>query len=175
MVVMSFIPDSLPDNNWDDNGDLVSPCATEKAVVKSLATVQESIRAYMKTNIAGVVRDKVYDDIISGMISVRLHSVNSYDIPDLTGLSRYLGSICKDMIHYEQSIVIRLIDHYVAQGTTGFDDVLESMGFDPEEDDICFQLFLYFVDIKCAVYHWIIRGGKRHLTSTKKPSKRMCL
>lgn len=152
-----FIPRILPHDRWDGNDDLVSPCPIEKAVVHALKSVHNSIRAY--TTITGMchhdVNAKIYHNLISGMILTNLYGMKSYEIPDPAYLSQYLCSICKEMMDYDNSTVEKVVDHYITNGTRGFDDL--KLGTDN------FQFFLIFMDIKSAVHHWSTteKGSKR--------------
>lgn len=165
----------LPEDSWDENDDLVSPCSLEAAVVKALATTHASVTAF--TADVKCRHDEVADDIfaviISGMISVRL-GVNKIEAPDIPGdMLATLCSICKEMMKYKTSTVKMFTAHYITYGTSGFDDLISG---DSDDSDDTFHFFLLFMDIKSIVSFWtgdlppkkkIKRMGQKKLDSKK--------
>ena len=147
-------PHILPKDKWDDNDNLVSPCPLEEQVLRAVISVQHSIRTFCFTSgvCPGEIDDKVYTILISSMITRRLKKINMYT-PNLTIISHYLCSICKEMMEYDEYAVQKFAGYYIINGTRGLDDLVDFT------IDDCEQFFLFFMDIKSAVNHWIVTEG----------------
>ena len=92
---------TLPQDRWDQNDDLVSPCSIEMVVVKALATTHASVTAYtsMTKGSHHDVDNHIVAVIISGMISIRLGFMK-VEVPDMpVEISDLLCSICKEILH----------------------------------------------------------------------------
>lgn len=145
---------TLPQDRWDQNDDLVSPCSIEMVVVKALATTHASVTAYtsMTKGSHHDVDNHIVAVIISGMISIRLGFMK-VEVPDMpVEISDLLCSICKEMMDYNQNTVKKYIDHYITHGTSGLDDLMKSGESDGSDDT--YNFFLLFMDIKSVVYAW---------------------
>lgn len=140
----------IPQNKWDLNDNLISPCPIETAVLKALATTHDSVTNYtiLKKCNYHDVDDDIIAVIISGMISIRLGFME-VKAPDMTDeMSHVLSSICKEMMDYDKSTVGKYIDYYITNGTSGFDNLA------PDSDGH-YRFFLFFMDIKSVVHFWI--------------------
>lgn len=75
---------------------------------------------------------------------------------NIAAISYYLCSICKEMMEYDVYAVQKFVGHYATHGTRDLDDLTDFT------IDDCEQFFLFFMDIKSAVNHWIVCPSQGH-------------
>jgi hypothetical protein len=141
----------LPRECWDNKQDLVPPSQIETVVLKALNTAHHSVRAFITMTKCNYddIPDDIFTTIIREMIVTRLCHMKTNKIPYMTDLTLHiLCSICKNMINYNDRTVKKYMDHYIVNGTSGFDNLA------PESDDN-YKFFLFFIDIKTTVNVWM--------------------
>jgi len=154
----------MPESYWNkETNDLVAPDPTERKVLIALLVTQNVIRSFMtyhKQNVDNEVSSSIIADMIRSLLikTPRYHVGEKH--PNITSIADYLSSICAHFLKFDKLLVVAFFNHYNNHGTSGFDDIGFSSGHLglPPGTDHHFKFFLLFMDIKCAVYHWMSAG-----------------
>ena len=151
---MRSSPRLLPPDCWTKDDDLMAPCAIESAIIITIVNIQDHFRLKYPVATTGrcdIDDEKWLETITCGCTRTLTYFMKLSDIPDLESMSWFLTSICKEMLSYHENVVSTYTRHYMNNGTSGFETL--EFGSDPDSDH--YQFYLFFMDIKGAVHHWI--------------------